>query len=71
MTDTLTAGRRPVCDLPPDPTEVMRELQAIAQSHPELADAMKRASDMIGKETATIIDICRTLIGSRLTEHFG
>ncbi len=62
--------RQPVCDLPPDPTEVMRELQEIANTHPELADRMKRAVTLIAKQSAFTCDIINTVAGYRWPEVF-
>ncbi len=63
--------RQPVCDLPPNPTEVMRELQEIANTHPELAERMNRAVTLIAKESSLLIDINRTIEASRFREIFG
>ena len=57
--------RRPA----PDPVEVMRELQQIATAHPDLEPALQRAVFLISRQSAFVIDIYRTLIGSRLVEH--
>lgn len=69
MSALLKASRRAVCDLPPDPVDVQRELQEIAVTHPELADKVHRASALLGKQSAFVLDIYRTLAGSRLVEH--
>lgn len=64
----LETSRRSVCDLPPDPTQVMHDLQEIAVTHPELADRMKRAVLLISKQSAFVTDIQQTLIGYRWPE---
>ena len=62
-------SRRSVCEQPPCPIEVMRELQQLARTHPEAARVLDRASDLIARQNATIIDVYRCLLGSRLLEN--
>ena len=62
-------SRRSVCEQPPCPIEVMRELQQLARTHPEAARVLDRASDLIARQNATIIDVYRCLLGSSLLEN--
>lgn len=59
------------CALPMNPVEAIRELQDMAQSHPDLADRLRPISNLIVSQNAVVIDFHRTLRASRLTEHFG
>lgn len=70
MTEAMRRRSRQVVRQPvPDPIEVMRELQQIATAHPELEPQLKRAADLIARQSAFVLDIYRDLLGSRLVEH--
>lgn len=62
-------AERGVCTPCPDPTDVLRELQEIARSHPALVAKLDRASVLISRQSAFIIDNYRALIATRLVEH--
>ena len=70
MTEAMRRRSREVVRKPvPDPIEVMRKLQQLANAHPEFEPTLREASDLIARQSAFTIDIYRDLIGSRLVEH--